>query len=120
MVKIIKLDIDNNILEDDNTEYIYLIKIGQNAIENDDLIKIADQNDLWFHLDNLPSCHLILSSKSDITKNTIRYCAEQVKNNTKYRNLKKVRVNYTQIKNIKRTKTIGKVIIMGKHSTITI
>ena len=50
----------------------------------------------------------------------INHCALLVKENTKYKNLKRVKINYTQIKNIRTTDTPGKVIIKGKSSTITL
>lgn len=37
------------------------IKVGQNAKENDVLFCSAKQNDIWFHLDKGPSCHVYLS-----------------------------------------------------------
>ena len=39
-------------------------KIGESAQENWDIIKESNQNDLWFHIDKLPSCHVVLSTKN--------------------------------------------------------
>ena len=98
------------------------IIIGENAAENDDIVKNARQTDLWFHLADFPSCHVIIESSKDfpVTKNMINYCAGLVKENTKYKNLSKVKVNYTSIKNIKRTEIKGQVIIKGKISNIIV
>ena len=45
-------------LNKDSDLYITYL-IGQNANENDQLIRSANENDLWFHSDGLPSCHII-------------------------------------------------------------
>jgi len=98
------------------------INIGENASENDQLVKEAKQTDIWFHLTNLPSCHLIISvdKKHPIDNSMIKFCATLVKQNTKYKNLPNVKVNYCPIKNVKRTKTKGAVILTGKIETITV
>lgn len=98
------------------------ILIGENASENDYIVKNAKQTDFWFHLADFPSCHVIIevSKEFPITKQMINYCANLVKENTKYKNLPKVKVNYTSIRNIKRTETKGQVIIKGKISNIIV
>ncbi len=99
-----------------------LIRIGNNAQENDDLIKISSQNDVWFHLSNLPSCHVVIqqSKKHKVTKEMILYCAELVKLNTKYKNYNRLQVDYTEIKNITRTKTPGTVTFKSRNRVNTI
>jgi predicted ribosome quality control (RQC) complex YloA/Tae2 family protein len=108
-------------MKEDNTFENNLIRIGQNAEENHFIIKNSNQNDIWFHLDKLPSCHVIISSNNqEITKNMIYYCADLVKNNTKYKNFKNVKVIYTEIKNIKCNDVKGAVIIKGKTKIINV
>lgn len=99
-----------------------LIKIGQTAEENDQIISESSQEDYWFHLSNLPSCHVIISCNktNPLTKEMIIYCARLVKENTKYKNYSKLKVNYCQIKNVKKTDVKGKVNIKGKINTILI
>ena len=41
-----------------------VIKIGQNDKENDELIKTANQDYTWCHLDNQPSPHAVIESTS--------------------------------------------------------
>ncbi|AYV77045.1 MAG: protein of unknown function DUF814 [Barrevirus sp.] len=98
------------------------IRIGQNAIENDNLIKESKETDIWFHISGLPSCHLIIdvSTEYPLTKQMIYYCANLVKENTKYKNLPKIKVNYCPIKNVSRTKVPGKVVLKGKVNSIII
>jgi predicted ribosome quality control (RQC) complex YloA/Tae2 family protein len=99
-----------------------LIKIGETQEENDQIIKEGKQTDIWFHLAHLPSCHIIISSsnKYPATKQMINYCASLVKAYTKFKNIPKVTVNYTFLKNIRRTETPGKVEIKGKLNTIIV
>ena len=42
----------------------YVIRIGQNAAENDELFRMADMEDNWFHLRNGPSAHVWLHMKN--------------------------------------------------------
>jgi len=99
-----------------------LIRIGQNAKENDELVKNSKETDIWFHISGLPSCHVIIEVSKDfpITKQMIYYCANLVKENTKYKNVPKIKINYTEIKNVSRTNVPGKVIIKGKINSVTI
>ena len=48
------------------------------------------------------------------------YGAELCKNNTKYRNLKNLKIIYTTLKKLSKTDNIGEVIISGKNNIITI
>lgn len=90
------------------------IIIGKNAKENWDIIDNSSQSDIWFHLDNFPSCHVILKTNSfdlkDFNKQTLIYCASLCKNNSKYANLKKISVIYTKIHNVKKGDKVGSVI----------
>ena len=107
-------------VKEDNTFENNLIRIGENKEDNDMIIKESKHTDIWFHLAKFPSCHVIISVSKEypITKQMISYCAGLTKLNGKYKDLSNVSVNYTEIKNIRRTEEPGKVIIKGKPSTI--
>lgn len=109
-------------VKEDNTFKDNLIRIGENAEDNDNIIKESNQTDIWFHLHSFPSCHVIISCSKEfpITNQMINHCGSLVKDNTKYKNFAKLKVNYTEIKNVKRTETKGKVILKGKIYTITV
>ena len=96
-----------------------IFKLGQNARENHLIFDQALKNDWWFHLNDFPSGHLIIESK-DIIKDEIKHAAFLVKDNSKYKNLKKIKVCYTQIKNLKKGKTLGEIIINNKPLIIKI
>lgn len=85
--------------------------LGQNAKENHLLIDDADPNDWWFHIDNHPSGHCIVEC-IDINKELILAAGQFIKENSKLKNNKKVKIIYTQIKNIKKTKNPGEVILL--------
>ena len=109
-------------VKEDSTFPNNLIKIGENKDENDLLVRDAHDNYIWFHLNNLPSCHIILEcdKQNPYTKDMINHCAKLVKDNTKYKNIPKVKVIYTEIRNVKRTLEPGKVIIKGKPKSILV
>ena len=94
------------------------IIIGQNAKENWDLLDNND-NFLWFHLKSFPSCHVIILNENP-DETTIQKAAELCKENTKYKSLKNIKVNYTSIKNIKKSKEIGSVEFKSNKKVFTI
>ena len=87
-------------------------KIGSNAIENWELLEKSKENNLFFHLSSFPSCYVIYECENDndITLETIKECAMICKNNTKYKNLKNIKVDYTFCKNIIKGDKIGEII----------
>jgi predicted ribosome quality control (RQC) complex YloA/Tae2 family protein len=98
------------------------IKIGKNARDNDTIIKESKETDIWFHLASFPSCHVIIECSTEYPINTkmIIYCAALVKQNGKYKNIHKLKVNYTEIKNVTRTTTLGHVILKVKVKSIKV
>lgn len=109
-------------MKEDKTFVNNIIKIGQNKDENDKLVANSKQTDLWFHLANLPSCHVILESDNDnqATREMIIYAAQLTKQNTKYRDHSKIIVNYIQVKYVRRTEEPGLVVLRKKPKTITL
>lgn len=95
-----------------------IIKIGKNAQENWDLIDIHPDF-MWFHLNSFPSCHVIIESDSP-NDNEIKIAAELCKENTKYKNLKNIKVCYTTCSNLKKGTDIGSVIYKSKRKVKTI
>ena len=92
-------------------EYTYII--GANALENDALISNSCSRDTWFHLDKLPSCHGVINCPIDtLTHDLIYKCALNIKQNTKYKKTPSLKIIYTEISNIKKTDTIGQVILL--------
>ena len=87
-------------------------KLGRNAKENFDLIDDADPNDWWFHLEDYPSGHCIVNKESELLDldNKIKEVAGNlIKKYSKYKNNKNLKIVFTQIKNLVKTKTVGQV-----------
>ncbi len=87
--------------------------MGNNAEENWKIIDDSSQNDIWFHLENVPSPHIILKTDNNdlkhFNKQTFIHCASLCKENSKYSNSKKISVIFTKIKNVNKADTVGSV-----------
>lgn len=96
-------------------DYTYTIKIGKNAQENWDIISESSQNDMWFHLGgSMPSPHVVLIIPENfklkkIPTKIITECGSLCKKHSKFANIKKVSVIYTEIKNVTKGETVGSV-----------
>jgi len=108
----------------------FVIQVGQNAKENWQLIDEADEFDLWFHLDDKPSGHVIIKeilnakNKFDIKNDFFGYPyklvvmgSEHCKSQSKHKT-SKVTVVYTTIGNVKKGKDVGSVIIKNSKRII--
>lgn len=104
----------------------YTIRIGSNAKDNWNLIDNSYPQDLWIHLDEFPSAHVVISQENNKQEDIIypneiilfgcNYCKSYSKHG---KNLHKVKIVYTQIMNLKKGKDIGSVIISEpKYITI--
>tara|TARA_E500000178_G_scaffold319032_1_gene340950 strand:- start:148 stop:483 length:336 start_codon:yes stop_codon:yes gene_type:complete len=105
----------NRFIDEKNITIKYIL--GQNAIENHQIIDDADKNDWWFHLTDFPSGHCIVET-DNLDKEDIIYASQLVKENSKYKNINKVSVSYLQIKDIKKTKKPGEVKLLKKANKI--
>lgn len=84
-------------------------KIGENAKENWYLLDNAKDNFLFLHLSSFPSCYVIIEHDSP-NKEIIEKAAILCKNNTKYKNLRDIKVDYTLCSNVIKTDKVGEVI----------
>jgi len=103
-----------------NDNIIY--KLGRNAQENFQLIDEANEINSdywWFHLEDYPSGHCIVHAK-DLDKSNVIFAGSLVKSYSKLKNQKKVNIIYLQIKYIRKTKTVGEVILNQKPNVITL
>jgi predicted ribosome quality control (RQC) complex YloA/Tae2 family protein len=106
---------------EDSTGKIYDIVIGVNDQNNWDIITNASPNDLWFHVDDQPSCHVIIKTHDNakIEKRVIKYAARLCKDNSKAKNQKNTKIIYTHIKNVIKGDAVGSV-ITSKTSVIVV
>ena len=83
----------------------FKIYFGKNNKQNDYLIsKIASSEDLWFHVLNCPSSHVILKITKDKkpSKEVLEYCAKLAKDNSKAKFSGKTPIIMTKRKNLKK------------------
>ena len=95
------------------TGNMYMITIGKNKNDNWKIIDNSHQNDYWFHLDNLPSCHVIVhigETDHQLDKAVIKFASWLCKKKSKKKDNEKLNIIYTQIKNITKGENIGSVI----------
>ena len=101
-------------------EYQY----GKNRFENVDLINTSDPDDLWFHIADVPSAHLVVKMSPEVYNDKMLYKlyvkkgAELSKSiSTKYRNASNLKIVYTKIQNvshINQHKQPGTVTLIGE------
>ena len=104
-------------------ENIYKIEIGRNEAENDQLVKEADPNSLWFHLSGAPSPHGILTNIEEPGKYAdvdIYRCAELVKSFSKAMGLYRVKIDYIPISHVRRTDKLGLVTLLKAPKIIVV
>jgi len=87
----------------------YIIQLGKNKEENDELITKASPEDYWLHLSNVPSPHCIIINPSGkrIHNKIIKHAAHLTKKNSKYAHIPKIEVDVTRIKFIEKTNKKG-------------
>jgi len=96
----------------------YIIQIGKSAIENTNLINASIETDIWFHIHNEPSCHVILKNVErmhSIPNKVIKRCAylckinTQAKADSRAKKQNKCEIIYAYIANVRTTAVPGKV-----------
>ena len=97
-----------------NINKTIIYKIGSNANDNFNIIDQSKSNDIWFHLADYPSAHIIAVIPSeDIDKKDLKYIIKRgaviCKENSKYQNEKNLEITYTEISNISKTNIAGTV-----------
>ena len=99
--------------------------IGKNAKDNFNIIDMCEPDDLWFHIKNESSCHVIalIASVKELNKKELQEIIEEgaklCKENTlKVASLKNVAIDYTFLKNVRKTKIVGSVLIQNVKTII--
>lgn len=97
------------------------VLVGKNNKQNDYItLKVANENDYWFHTKDIHGSHLILRCNGITPKNeTIKRCAEIAAYHSKAKFSSHVPVDYTQVKNVKKPKgTVPGYVIYKNNKTI--
>ena len=101
-----------------NKEITFII--GENAQDNFEIIDDANQNDLWFHIHNESSCHVIacMPCHEKLNKKQIQKIIIQgacvCKKNSKYKSHKDFQIVYSQICNVVKTHITGQVTVSNQ------
>lgn len=107
--KKIKKSTKKQISDSSNLEKIdidgYSIFIGKNNKQNEFLtLKFASRSDIWFHIQDLPGSHVVLKTNNlELNDEIIYKCASLAKKYSKGANDSNVSIDYTLIKNIKKS-----------------
>lgn len=96
--------------------------IGLDSVGNFSIIDMSASTDLWFHLEDKPSPHVIAKIQDNLSKKELSYIVKQgailCKSRSKYKSEKKIPINYTNVGNIKKTSVIGSVDITNYKNII--
>jgi Predicted RNA-binding protein homologous to eukaryotic snRNP len=91
----------------------YLIYIGKTSIENWSLIDAAEESDIWFHVKDVPSCHVILKCSGklkDVPRAVVSHCVILCRKNSPKSNPHS-EIIYAPIKNVKKGQHEGSVLV---------
>ena len=97
--------------------------IGRNKNENFEVIDEGTPNDLWFHANEVSSCHIVANVPIDITSKEKKYIIKTgailcKKYTNKLKTSNNVEVIYTEIKNVEKTQYSGCVKIKNSKTII--
>ncbi|MEF3254528.1 MAG: NFACT RNA binding domain-containing protein [Deferribacterales bacterium] len=81
-----------------------VLYIGKNSLGNDEILKIADKDDIWFHVQGVPSSHVILKNRDDISEDDISEVCQITAFYSKLSGESKVWVDYTKRKYVRKVK----------------
>jgi len=101
-----------------------LIKVGENAKENDNLTLSSYPNEWWMHVDGGSGSHVVICCETDtIPKETKRDAALLAVHHSKVLNLKTVRVNLVRVDQVikhEKIKNHGQVYLDGEVMQLTV
>lgn len=97
----------------------YTIIIGKDKYENTELINSLTPLDYWFHVEHMPSPHLILRFKEKVDKKVFRKAANILKQNSKYKSEKNLSIMYARGDRVKSGDAPGEAIV-SEYGTIKV
>ena len=99
------------------------LQIGSNRAENDRLFHQALDHDIWFHIDQHPSAHMLMPGvdKSNILdKKKLYTIALQLKKYSRYKSVNSLKIRYAPKTSLQGTSRSGTLLIKGKSQTINV
>ena len=95
------------------------MRLGETAKENWQLIGESNSDHMWMHLNSYPSGHIVIKS-DNVTDELLQEAAQLCKENTKYRNLRNLKLCYTKVSNLKDGEKPGSVHFKSNRQVKTI
>lgn len=91
----------------------YMLRLGKNKTENNELITEATDNDYWAHISEYPSGHCIIQNPENIKipRKVLKRACCLIKQHSKYSSIKNLSFDVTQIKYIEKTNILGQIVI---------
>lgn len=81
-----------------------IVRVGKNNIENDKLLSTAKGNDLWLHVKDYHSSHVIILNNGKVTEKVLLTACEICAYYSNCKESGKVQVDYTYKKHVKKPK----------------
>lgn len=94
------------------------ISLGENAVENTELVKCSNPNFTWVHLKSFPSGHVVIES-SNPSRDLLQYASSLCLQNTKQKKMKNVMASITNISNLKLTDKKGEVEFISNRKVLS-
>ncbi len=85
----------------------YKVMVGRNARQNDELVRDASRDDLWFHVRNYAGAHVVVVTDGrpdKVPDEVIVKAAQLAAANSKARNAGQATVSYTEVKYVDKPK----------------
>jgi len=99
----------------------YTIRVGENQLENDQLLRSSEADDVWVHISGAPSAHAVISNPTckKVPRQAIKRACCIVKSRSSSKSNRNVVFDVTRVRNIQLSDVPGLVSITGA-SQITI
>lgn len=105
----------------------YHFHIGRNQSENWDILDKAHEWDVWFHVSDSPSSHVILtlereedSKLREIPRAVLKKGALLCKSHSSSKSTAQCPVIYTAVRRLTKGRAVGSVSISGEYKTIVL
>lgn len=99
----------------------FTVLVGRNNRQNDKLtMKMANNNDIWFHTKNIPGSHTVLITQGKKpTEKAMEEAAVLAARHSKAKNSSQVPVDYTQVRNVSKPQGAKPgMVIYGNYKTM--
>ncbi len=83
----------------------FTILVGKNNVQNDELVREASTEDLWFHARGMPGAHVILKTGGrEVPRDVLEYAASLAAGYSRGKDSGKVPVDYTKVRYVRKRK----------------